>query len=399
MSGPKVVIVADDLTGALDVAGPFATRGHATWVAVDHRQVDAAQFAGAQVLSVNAASRHLPSPLAASLVEETIERLCPPGTEILIKKIDSTLRGNVAAETLAAMHAAHRPNAIVIPAFPAQGRTVARAMVHVLGVPLPQTSFARDALSPPPRDPLDQVFQTAASNAVVCAVPPHGPFALSAPGAQPRIYVVDSATDADLRTTVEALGERLRHCVLVGSAGIAAAVAQVCMGDRPHPPLPQVGGDVLVVVGSRAEQSAVQVEMLEKQPDVGVFTAPNGQLPDAQIMSDRRPVAVLRAVAAPNRAVADASDVARMLAQDALRVLQARRVEALLATGGDTAIAILHCLGVAALQVMGDLLPGVPYARLQLAGRPIWLITKAGGFGTPQTMREVVTRLRAAPGN
>jgi uncharacterized protein YgbK (DUF1537 family) len=398
MSAPRVVIVADDLTGALDVAGPFANRGHPTWVAVDHRQVEAAQFAAAQVLSVNATSRHLPAALAASLVQETIARLCPPQTEILIKKIDSTLRGNVAAETLAAMQASGRPNAIVIPAFPAQGRTVADGIVHVQGVPLPQTPFARDALSPPPSEPLDRVMRAAAPQAVVQTVSAAGPFELSSRAQQPCIYVVDSATDADLRRTVETLGERLRQCVLVGSAGIAGAVAQVRLRDRPHPPLPQVDGDVLAVVGSRAEQSALQVELLAQQPEVAVFLAPNGQLPDAAILSDRRPVAVLRAVAAADGALADAANVACCLAEAALRVLQSRRVEALIATGGDTAIAILHCLGVAALQVMGDLLPGVPYARLQVLGRTLWLITKAGGFGTPETMREVVQRLRGTAG-
>jgi uncharacterized protein YgbK (DUF1537 family) len=66
----------------------------------------------------------------------------------------------------------------------------------------------------------------------------------------------------------------------------------------------------------------------------------------------------------------------------------------LLATGGDTAIAILNVMAVPALQVMGDLLPGIPYARLDVHGRPLWLITKAGGFGTPDTLREVVERLR-----
>jgi uncharacterized protein YgbK (DUF1537 family) len=396
----KVVIVADDLTGALDVAGPFANRGHVTWVAVDHRQVDAAQFAGVEVLSINATSRHLPSALAAALVRETVERLCPEGTQILIKKIDSTLRGNVAAETLAAMQASGRRNAIVIPAFPAQGRTVANGMVHVKGVPLPQTSFARDALSPPPLEPLDQVFRAAAPDAAVHTVPPEGPFALAGPGGPPRIYIVDSSADADLRTTVSALGNRLQECVLVGSAGIAGAVAQVCMRDQPHPALPAVKGDLAIVVGSRAEQSALQVKVLSQQPEVALFAAPNGALPDERILSDRRPVALLWAVAAADGAIADASHVARSLARNALRLLNSRHIDALLATGGDTAIAILNAMAVPALQVMGDLLPGIPFARLEVRGRPLWLITKAGGFGAPEALRDVVGRLRtgsAAP--
>ena len=396
MSGLKVVIVADDLTGALDVAGPFANRGHATWVVVDHRQVDPAQFADARVLSVNATSRHLPPALAQALVRETVERLCPPRTPILIKKIDSTLRGNVAVETLATLQASGRRNAIVIPAFPAQGRTVAGAMVHVQGVPLPHTAFARDALSPPPLEPLDAVFRAALPDARVQAVPPRGPFELSDGAGPLRVYVVDSATDEDLRTTVTALGAGLDRCVLVGSAGIAGAVARVSMRDAPHEPLPPVENGVLIVVGSRAEQSAAQVDMLAQAADVAVFPAPNGALRDDRaIQVDPHPVAVLRAVAGEAGAVADAASVARALAQNAARALGARRIDALVATGGDTAIAVLNALGVAALRVMGDLLPGIPYARLDVRGKPLWLVTKAGGFGTPGALCEVVARLRA----
>jgi D-threonate/D-erythronate kinase len=345
---------------------------------------------------VSAASRHLPAGLAAALVQESVERLCPQRTEILIKKIDSTLRGNVAAETLAAMRASGRPNAIVAPAFPAQGRIVSHGMVHVHGVPLPQTSFARDALSPPPLEPLDRVFRSAAPHASVRVVPAQGPFDLAERGGPPRIFVVDSATDADLLATVAALSHALARCVLVGSAGIAAAVAQARLQARPHVPAPRLNGDLLLVVGSRAEQSAVQVERLARQPDVGLFRAPSGKLADNAILHDHRPVAILRAVQAAGDVSADAAEVARALAHAALRVLHTRRIEAVLATGGDTAIAILDALGVPALQVMGDLLPGIPYSRLDVSGRMLWLITKAGGFGVPDTLCDVVARLRGA---
>jgi uncharacterized protein YgbK (DUF1537 family) len=69
--------------------------------------------------------------------------------------------------------------------------------------------------------------------------------------------------------------------------------------------------------------------------------------------------------------------------------------QTLVATGGDTAIAVLRASGCAALEVMGDLMPGIPYARLSLDGRPLWLITKAGGFGDSETFVAVAHRLRA----
>jgi uncharacterized protein YgbK (DUF1537 family) len=64
------------------------------------------------------------------------------------------------------------------------------------------------------------------------------------------------------------------------------------------------------------------------------------------------------------------------------------------ATGGDTAIAILAASGNPALQMLGDLMPGIPYARIRLDGAPLWLVTKAGGFGGRETFRELALKLR-----
>jgi uncharacterized protein YgbK (DUF1537 family) len=393
-AAPKVTIIADDLTGALDVAGPFASRGQPTFVVVKHEGCTRNQFAGASVVSINSASRHMPAAEAAARVRSIVEGLCRPAGEIFIKKIDSTLRGNVTAETLAALRALGRANAIVAPAFPAQGRTVARGMVHVKGVPLPRTDFARDALSPPPLEPLDRVFRAAAPQARVELAPARGPFDLAPAGAVMRVFVVDSETDSDLRATVEALAGHLRNCVLVGSAGIAGAVATSCLPMASAPERPEAVGQVLVVVGSRAEQSAQQAAALSAQPGVEVFVAPNGELSDASILNSSAGTLVLRAAPGPDGREGDAQQVAASLAGHAVRVLRNRPIGALVATGGDTAVAILTALGRRALQVMGDLLPGIPYCRFDFDGRRLWLVTKAGGFGTRDTMIDIVRRLR-----
>jgi uncharacterized protein YgbK (DUF1537 family) len=392
----KVTIIADDLTGALDVAGPFASRGQPTFVVVNDEGCPPEQFAGAAVVSIHSASRHLPAVDAAQRIRDIVARLCTPAGEICIKKIDSTLRGNVAAETLAAMHALGRANAIIVPAFPAQGRTVAGGMVHVDGVPLPRTGFARDALSPPPLVPLDQVFRAAAHQAQVERVGPDGPFELARPGEDLRVFVVDSATDADLVRTVQALDGRLGQCLLVGSAGIAAAVASACLAQAAHLERPRAVGQVLVTVGSRAEQSARQVAALAAHPGAQLFSAPNGEVDGEALLRSSASTLILLATAGAGGEAGDAHEVARLLAGSAVRVLRNRPVEALVATGGDTAVAILEALGRRALQVVGDLLPGIPYCRLDLDGRHLWLVTKAGGFGNSETLVQVVERLRAA---
>jgi len=390
----EVAIVADDLTGALDVAGPFAARGHRTIVAVDEPACMPADLAGAPVLSINATSRHLPAERAAMLVREVVRRLCPREAPILIKKIDSTLRGNVVAETMAMLEASGRRNVIVAPAFPAQGRTVSGGIVHVRGEALARTQFARDALSPPPLEPLDAVFRAAMPQASVAAVGPDGPFDLADVAGPVRVYVVDSASEADLERTVRALQSRLGECILVGSAGIANAVARVCMNAGSERPVPRLTGEILFAVGSRAEQSAQQVRVLAERTGAAVFPAPNGvvDLP-AMLNSDAR-VQVLHATPDAQGQEGDADTVAQRIAAAVVQRVRTRPVDALLATGGDTAIAILKALACPLVQVMGDLVPGIPYSKVEVDGRPLLLLTKAGGFGADDTFVDIVERLR-----
>jgi len=94
---PRVLIVADDLTGAMDSAGPFAQIGVETWVVAAPMQADPDAFRSAQVVSVNTDSRNLPGPDAAARLREVLRRLRPADFDLIVKKIDSTLRGNVVA--------------------------------------------------------------------------------------------------------------------------------------------------------------------------------------------------------------------------------------------------------------------------------------------------------------
>ena len=152
---------------------------------------------------------------------------------------------------------------------------------------------------------------------------------------------------------------------------------------------------MLITVGSRAAQTIQQVEMLAVQPRVEVFLAPEGELSDGSVLTASASTLILRVSARPRGGEGDPRRVAERLAGNALRVLLARPVEAVVATGGDTAVALLERIGTPVLQVMGELLPGIPYCRLEFGGRRLWLVTKAGGFGTPETLIDIVRKLRS----
>jgi uncharacterized protein YgbK (DUF1537 family) len=132
---------------------------------------------------------------------------------------------------------------------------------------------------------------------------------------------------------------------------------------------------------------------LAAEPETRVLRAPNGRLQSAKIPRARN--LVIKATADDAGREGDAERVAADIARHAIEIARGTAAQALVATGGDTAVAILAASDNPALQVLGDLMPGIPYARIRLDGAPLWLVTKAGGFGGPHTFRDVARRLRS----
>lgn len=368
---PRVLIIADDLTGAMDAAGPFAARGIATWVVACPDDCGARDVADAQVVSVNTESRHLGAAAAAARVEECFDRVGGEAFGLVVKKIDSTLRGNVVAETRAILQRTGRARALVAPAFPGQGRTMRGGKVYVRGEPLEQTAFVRDALSPALASPLGEALAQAGVPATLR----------------------DAEVDADLDAVVAGLPQDASAPLVVGSAGITSALARAMAGAGKLTPPPAVTGRVVFIVGSRAQASREQVARLEADGAL-VVPAPNG-VPDSLPAGESDRAIVLMAVPDADGSEGDADQVARGLATNGLALARRPGTGALVATGGDTAIAVLRASGNAALEVGGELMPGIACARLKIDNKPLWLVTKAGGFGDPQALCEIGRRLRA----
>jgi len=391
---PRLIIVADDLTGAMDAAAPLAERGLSTWVVAEAERYAPRALPLAQVVSINAGSRHLSKEDAAQRVRALSSEWVRPGCEILIKKIDSTLRGNAVAETLALLETSGRAAAVVAPAFPRQGRTLVAGLVHVHGVPLANSQLARDTLSPPPTEPVHVLFRAAAPQADVRAVARGASLTVSRVGPR-QILVVDAVSDEDLRSTVRSLNNQLSDTLLVGSAGIAEAVAHTCFEPpREVPAMPAVREELMFVVGSRTEQSAQQVHALIESGQARLIAAPAGCVDLPAALRAPEALLVIKAEHDSGGAQTDATEVARRLADVAATLIERRPIAALVATGGDTAFAVLRRLGQATVQVMGNLLPGVPFSRIRFGARELWLVTKAGGFGSRDTLATIAQRLR-----
>jgi 4-hydroxythreonine-4-phosphate dehydrogenase len=406
---PRWLILADDLTGAADCAIAFARHGRAAVVGWG----DASALVDAEVLAIDAGSRRMSSTAAAARHRGLVEARLAPGMR-LIKKIDSTIRGQPAAELRATIEAARRRGesaiALVAPAFPATGRTTEGGRIHVDGTPLERTPlWARDH-SYPSADlvavldgeglrarllPLDAVRGEAA--AAIAAAIEAGVDAL----------VCDAVLPGDLDAIARASLAFADRLFWTGSGGFAAALAaaEAPAFVAPRRLLPASRGGMLVVVGSVAEASRAAAARLAEAGAVRTFSLPPALLLD-DAAAHAASAAISAALAAGGDVLVDITAEAEadlscgaLLAERLAGVLApaAPHLAGLFATGGETACALLERLGVTGIRLLDELEPGVALG-ITIGGHPVAraipVMTKAGAFGTAETIARSLDRLR-----
>ncbi len=380
-------ILADDLTGAADAGVEFARAGWRTralgpgWLP--------AELAGAEVVVIDTASRGLGPAAAYGAVRQAAAALAAAGAQLLYKKIDSTLRGPLGAELDAVLDVLAVTGgpalAVVCPAFPAAGRTLAGGVLYVHGVPVAQTASGRDPITPVTESWLPALLaQTALAGrrpVALCGAAERWAERLPAGG----LAVVDAGSEDDLARIVQAALACTPPPLLAGSAGLARplAVALARAHGKAAPAVengPAVedavqpggagGAAVLVVCGSLHPAARAQAAALAAQIEAGTLPCPCTLL--------MTPAALAGAATAP----------ARALAGEALAWLQAHAAApgggcaGLVVTGGDTLASLLGALGAGGIDLERALAPGLPLGRV--SGGPwhgLRVASKAGGFG------------------
>ena len=143
-----VGIIADDLTGANDTALQFHLRGANTRILLNDEYIPQKKEE-TEVWAISTESRNIEEWEAITQVEKAVKTFTENFSfEYYYKKIDSTLRGHIAVETLTMVDLLGYDAAIIIPAFPQEGRITVGGYHLLKGVPLGRTEMAMDPHSP-----------------------------------------------------------------------------------------------------------------------------------------------------------------------------------------------------------------------------------------------------------
>jgi D-threonate/D-erythronate kinase len=408
-----VTVIADDLTGAADCGIAFALADLPTFVSIGNAPAPDS----AQIVSVDTDTRRLTGGEAERRAGEAARDAYRRGLRFLYKKIDSTLRGHVAAELRVTLQAwteasaGETPLVILAPAFPATGRATRDGRVLVGGVLLEESEVWRKSGMTGPADPIPMLRTAAlkAESVPLETVRSGGPGLVAAlldlATRGVHVAVCDADQEQDLRRIADAGAQLHRPVIWVGSGGLARHLP-AALGLRPRPGAatrPQIGhGPVLALVGSRSTVAREQARHLGAEEGVATFTLDTDVLLDAggRDRWSKANAEVCRTLAAGKDVVLVTAlgtsvdiEIGPALAEALGRFAaeSADRIGGLIATGGDIARAVLGALGAGGLHLLGEVEPGVPIGIAD-AQRPLPVVTKAGAFGTPQTLQ----RSRAA---
>ncbi|MDR1823956.1 MAG: hypothetical protein LBR27_01230 [Bifidobacteriaceae bacterium] len=435
-----VLAVADDLTGANATAGALATLGFTAVTLPVGRASQGATHLPADAVVISTNSRNLPKEQAVDLLEQAIAGL-PLDTCLVAKRIDTTLRGNLAAETLALLQGVRRQRpesrvaGLVVAAYPASGRTTegGRQLLH--GLPVSQTAAAQDPLNPVTESRISRLFEhtgqataTEINLELVRGPQPTLAAALEHAARSADIVVVDAAADGDLTAIAQAanlVAGGLPHAPETPRAPIAwlpidpgpftAELAALSLTSATPP-----GQVVLVLAGSTSRQTQEQLDALRTrraaaighldlteldQSDPAQTEAILAAATDSLARAAAEGAAIVGVQATPPSPTdrdqgAQATQAAATLGRLALAATQAIHPVGLYASGGDTAAAVIQALGATGLKIQRQVLPLAMLATLEGGphhGLPI--VTKGGLVGTATAALACVAALTPQPDN
>ncbi|MDR3096699.1 MAG: four-carbon acid sugar kinase family protein [Paraburkholderia sp.] len=410
----QLLILADDLSGAADCAIGFAGAGHRTVVTLEAAHTQA--HADADTIAVDTDTRRLAPEDASARTTAAYAEMSVSGQR-LYKKIDSTLRGNWAAEVAGLQALAGM--AIVAPAFPATGRTVRDGRVYVHGEPLEQTAtwqlehaglsadiatqLAAAGLAAERLDAEALRDEPGALAAMVEAIAARGTQAL----------IVDAQTEKALAALASATLRSNAPFFWVGSGGLAREIAALDPREsaRSHadaaPTVSFPGGPILILVGSLSAVSERQCAMLRERGGIEELIVPPVVLrrgashPDWKALQQQIAVSLcagsdLLLRIGRDDAFNPAEGIQLSTALAELIAPHFTKAGGLIATGGETARAMLAAARISNLHLLAEVEAGVAVARPLDATREHrpGIVTKAGAFGTDHALYAAWLTLR-----
>ena len=402
----RYLIVADDFTGANDTGVQLKRRGIDTSVVFTSDLLAKSESS----FVIDTESRSLSEDDAYNKIKDILKNVELNNFKYLIKKIDSTLRGNVAKEIKAVDEAYESELVIFAPALPDLKRTTVNGIHMLNDVPITYTEMAKDPIKPVTEDNIARLLESVYNEKVT-----H--FNLDSVRNQlmdfsaGRIFSFDAVTNEDMRTIIKAAMNTGKRILWVGTAAMADNLFEIERNMKP----------VLCVVASVSTDTRQQVNHAESK-GVSLVKIPIYDIIENKVeakkyinqaeylLKEGKDVILLpsssydieeyiKSNEVGNKAGMSKEEISNfiniLIGSISKNVLKMVEVSGIFITGGETAIGFFKEVESLGSSIIQEIAIGIPL--MKLVGGPfegLKVITKAGAFGGEDAIAYSIRKLK-----
>jgi len=422
-------IIADDLTGANDTGVQFSKKGYNAIVSILEESGNIIIPHETDVLVIDTETREVDAKTACQRVRNVLKKLNFSDKDIFYKKIDSTLRGCIGAELEEMMNFLEKDVCVLTPTFPSHQRITIGGYLIINGKPLGLTKYysgdlkAGDASFIPfllrqqtslPIARIDFTDVTKGQGVILKKLNK-----LHKEGN--RIIIVDASEEEHLKDIFDSIVKFEGSVLCAGSAGLANYFPEIYNKNRSFElNMEKNKGPILIVGGSRNPITKYQITHLKGEIDFfdlnidieqilsnkktilnhyltdSITVIKNGQhlvIHTEPLYNDKENI--------NNKLMQKCSlsfrelelTIRKFLGELTAKIVRNSPARNLILTGGDIALGVCSALAIQNLNIVAELLPGIPLSTANLKNYNLKIVTKAGGFGEKDTLFKLIKKL------
>ncbi len=408
----RLLIMADDFTGALDTGVHLVTHGAKVRV-ITNPMADLKVYAEeTEVLVVDAETRHLSAENAYKVIKQITD--CAVAMQIphLYKKTDSALRGNIGAELTAIMDAAGEKKLAFIPAFPEIGRCTVNGVQYIGNIPVAESVFGDDPFEAVKHSEVADIIHEQSN------ISTHYASVDEMTMKENGIYVFDASSQEELNTIGERLLANDQLYLTAGCAGFGIVLPKLLgWKQRVQMVLPALDKKLLVVCGSVNPITIEQLGLAEEKgfyryritPEQKLHASAGGRDGNAELVKELKqrlaehPYMIIDSndsdgnestrqyAKAHNISIEDVRvNISSTIGQIVSSLFDCSDLRTLLITGGDVLKQCMDWMEVYEMEPIGEMVPGIVLSRFTKNNCSRYVISKSGGFGEKTLINDIV---------
>lgn len=399
-SQQKLLILADDLTGALDSGVQLVRRGQKVVILLKSESLKSLPLDEFNVVVVDTESRHLDAKDAYQIVYENCKNALGQGITSIYKKTDSGLRGNVGSELQAVLDAASSDYLHFIPAYPDLDRKTINGIHYVNGIPVGESIFAKDPIDPVIVSKVDEIIHL--QSAI--------PVCYNQKNKEKCIVVHNASTTAELRDIAKKLKEENELFLTAGCAGFLE-VFPLEKETSDTSELSKLKDKLVILSGSVNQVTEEQLNYAETHGAIRYHIPIEELLSNkvdikfiekeiVQLLNDSNSNFVLIDTIHSYKEMNDkygnceiAKTIQEYLGEIATTIHKYANDYTFMIIGGDTLTGYIQKQNVSSLIPEKEIYPGIVLASYGKEEKN-YLITKSGGFGNENLLTEILEWLK-----